>query len=103
MIVCSPMLPHPIAKGYDDPNNYVVSEVDGVPIKNLKHLVEVLRDGTSREVTFKFARMTNRNRENMVFDRRAMLAATEDILKEFGIRYQFSEDLKPVWDVAQKR
>jgi len=103
VIVCSPMLPHPIAKGYDDPNNYVVSEVDGVPIKNLKHLVEVLRDGTSREVTFKFARMTNRNRENMVFDRRAMLAATEDILKEFGIRYQFSEDLKPVWDVAQKR
>jgi hypothetical protein len=46
--------------------------------------------------------MTNRNRENMVFDRRAMIAATEDILKEFGIRYQSSEDLKPVWDVAQK-
>jgi S1-C subfamily serine protease len=103
VLVCSPMLPHPIAKGYDDPNNYVVSEVDGVPIKNLRHMVEVLRDGKGREVTFKFARMTNRNRENIVFDRRAMIAATEDILKEFGIRYQSSEDLKPVWDVAQKR
>jgi S1-C subfamily serine protease len=103
VIVCSPMLPHPIGKGYDDPNNYVVSEVDGVPIKNLRHMVEVLRDGTSHEVTFKFARMTNRSSENMVFERGAILAATEDLMKDFGIRYQFSEDLKPVWDVAQKR
>lgn len=102
VVVCSPMLPHPITKGYDDPVNYVVSEVDGVPIKNLKHMVEVLRDGTNPQVSFKFARMTNRNRENLVFDRRAMLAATEDLLKDFGIRYQYSDDLKPVWDVAQK-
>jgi hypothetical protein len=31
-----------------------------------------------------------------------MLAATDDLLKDFGIRYQYSDDLKPVWDVAQK-
>jgi hypothetical protein len=66
-------------------------------------MVEVLRDGMSHEVTFKFARMTNRSSENMVFERGAILAATEDLMKDFGIRYQFSEDLKPVWDVAQKR
>jgi hypothetical protein len=46
--------------------------------------------------------MTNRNREDMVFNRRAMIAATEDLLKDFGIRYQFSDDLRPVWEVAQK-
>ncbi len=102
VVVCSPMLPHPITKGYDDPNNYVVSEVDGVAIKNLKQMVEVLRDGKNADVTFKFARMTNRNREDMVFNRRAMIAATEDLLKDFGIRYQFSDDLRPVWEVAQK-
>ncbi|HEX9445040.1 MAG TPA: trypsin-like peptidase domain-containing protein [Candidatus Binatia bacterium] len=102
VVVCAPMLPHPIAKGYDDPNSYVVGEVDGIPIKNLKHFVEVLRDGKSPDVTIKFARMTNRNRENLVFDRSALLAATDDILKDFGIRYPFSEDLRPVWEVAQK-
>jgi S1-C subfamily serine protease len=103
VIVCSPMFPHPINKGYEDPNGFVIKEVDGIPIKNLQHFVEVLRDGRGPQVTFKFARMTNRVQENMVFDRRAMLAATEDILKDFGIRYAFSDDLRPVWEMVQGR
>jgi len=100
VIVCSPMLPHPVNKGYDDPNGFVIREVDGVPVKNLKHFVELLRDGKGAEVAFKFARMSNRMQENMVFERRAVVAATDDILKDFGIRYQFSEDLRPVWEIA---
>ena len=103
VMVCSPMFPHPINKGYDDPNGFVVKEVDGTPIKNLQHFVEVLRDGQGPQVTFKFARMSNRVQENMIFDRRAMIAASEDILKDFGIRYQYSDDLRPVWEVAHKQ
>lgn len=103
VIVCSPMFSHAITKGYDDPNGFVIREVDGVAVKNLKHFVELLRDGKGAEVTFKFARMTNRIQENLVFDRRAMLAATEDILKEFGIRYAYSDDLKPVWELVKSR
>jgi S1-C subfamily serine protease len=102
VIVCSPIFPHPINKGYDDPNGFVVKEVDGTPIKNLKHFVEVLRDGQGPQVTFKFARMSNRVQENMIFDRRAMIVATEDILKDFGIRYQYSDDLRPVWELVQQ-
>jgi len=45
--------------------------------------------------------MSNRMQENMIFDRRAMIAATEDILKDLGIRYQYSDDLRPVWEMAQ--
>jgi S1-C subfamily serine protease len=103
VIVCSPMFPHPITKGYDDANGFVLKEVDGVPVKNLKHLVEILRDGKGAQVAFKFAKMANRMQENIVFDRRAVVAATEDILKDFGIRYQYSEDLRPVWEVATGR
>jgi S1-C subfamily serine protease len=103
VVVCSPTLPHPITKGYDDANGFVLREVDGVPVQNLKHLVEILRDGKGAQVAFKFAKMANRMQENMVFDRRAVVAATEDILKEFGIRYQFSEDLRPVWEIATGR
>ena len=103
VIVCSPMFPHTITKGYDDPNGSVVKEVDGIPVKNLKHFVELVRDGKEPQVTFKFARMTNRGRENLVFDRGAMLAATEDILKDFGIRYQYSDDIRPVWEMATGR
>jgi hypothetical protein len=103
VIVCSPMFPHAITKGYDDPNGFVIREVDGVAVKNLKHFVELLRDGKTPEVTFKFAKMTNRIQEHLVFDRRAMIAATEDILKDFGIRYAYSEDLRPVWELAAGR
>lgn len=101
VIVCSPLFPHPITKGYDDPNGFVIREVDGIPVKNLKHFVEILRDGKGPQVNFKFAKMANRAQENLVFDRRAMLAATEDILKDFGIRYPYSDDLRPVWEIVQ--
>jgi hypothetical protein len=97
------MFPHPINKGYDDPNGFVIKEVDGIAIKNLKHFVEVLRDGRTPQVSLKFAKMSNRMQENMIFDRREMLAATEDILKDFGIRYPYSDDLRPVWEMAHKQ
>ena len=103
VIICSPMFPHSITKGYDDPSGSVVSELDGVPVKNLRHFVEILRDGKGQRVSFKFARMTNRGWENMVFDRAAMLAATEDILKDFGIRYPYSDDLRSVWEAGTGR
>jgi S1-C subfamily serine protease len=101
VIVCSPMFPHSITKGYDDPNGSVVSEVDGVPVKNFQHFVEILRDGKEAHVSFKFAKMTNRGQEHLVFERGAMLAATEDILKEFGIRYPYSDDIRSFWDMAK--
>src|SRR5262245_45140427 len=44
VVVTSPMLKHKIAKGYLDPLGQVVKEVNGTPIKNLRHLVELLRD-----------------------------------------------------------
>jgi hypothetical protein len=47
--------------------------------------------------------MTNRGRETLVFNREEILAATESILKDFGIRYQYSDDIRPVWETAKAR
>ena len=44
VIIPSPMFSHKIGRGYDDPYTQAVSEVNGVRIRNLKHLVELLRD-----------------------------------------------------------
>ena len=44
VVVTSPMFPHRIGKGYDNPLSKVVKEINGVRIKNLRHLVEILRD-----------------------------------------------------------
>ncbi|HWO41742.1 MAG TPA: trypsin-like peptidase domain-containing protein [Candidatus Eisenbacteria bacterium] len=98
VVVSAPMFPHPITKGYDDPNYAVVSEVNGIPIKNLRHLVEILRDTGDSQVTFKFARASQPTHETMVFERADLFAATEKILEENGIRYPSSADLRSIWD-----
>ena len=103
VIICSPMFPHAVTKGYDDPNGSVIQEVNGVQVRNLNHFVELLRDLKEPRVVFKFARMISRGREHLVFSRDQMLAVAEEILKDFGIRYPYSDDLRVVWEAAPGR
>jgi S1-C subfamily serine protease len=92
--VSSPMFPHRIAKGYDNPFSKIVKEVNGIRIKNLRHLVEVLRD--SKE---KFTRISfdDKFSETIVFEHQDALKATDEILSDNGIRDQASDDLSAVW------
>ena len=94
VIIPSPFFPHKLAKGYSEPFCYVVKSVNGIAIKNLAHLVAVLRDSKSEFMTFAFA---GRGGEALVFPRKEMLAATDDILTDNGIRTQGSADMMAVW------
>ena len=93
-MVATPMFPDRITKGYDDPSRAVLSEVNGIPVKNLRHLVEIVRDTRTPQITFKFASAGVFTHETMVFDRTELLAATGKILEENGIRYPYSPDLR---------
>jgi PDZ domain len=95
------MLSHRITKGYDDPNTSVLSEVNGIAIKNLSHLVEVLRGIKDSQVIFKFAKAANQPRETLVFNRAEIMSATEEILNDNGIRFPYSEDIRPIWEGAK--
>ncbi len=92
------MLPHPIAKGYGDPTGQVVKQVNGTRIRNLRHLVETLRNVTDQYVEFEFY---EKYVETLVFDRREVLAAMEDILSDNSIGQQCSADLREVWKPAK--
>ena len=98
VIVSSPMFPHRITQGYDDPNRAVLSEVNGVQVRNLRHLVEILRDSRDQQISFKFANSGVLTHETMVFNRADLLDATAKILEENGIRYPYSQDLRAVWE-----
>jgi S1-C subfamily serine protease len=98
VVIASPLFPHRITNGYDDPNNAVVTEINGIPIKNLRHLVETVRDLKTAQIAFKFARSGGFTHESMVFNRDELMAATGTILEENGIRYPFSPDLRDVWE-----
>jgi S1-C subfamily serine protease len=100
VVVSSPMFPHRITNGYDDPKYAVVAEINDVPVKNLSHLVETVRDLRTPQITFKFARSGGFSHESMVFNRDELMAATTKILEENGIRYPFSPDLRAVWETS---
>jgi S1-C subfamily serine protease len=94
VVVTSTMFDHKIAKGYDNPFTKVVKEVNGVPIKNLRHLVELLRDSQQKFTTIRF---DDKASETIVFNHQEVLAATEEILSDNGIRERASDDLSSVW------
>lgn len=98
VVVTSPMFPHRITKGYDDPERFVLTEVNGQRVKSLQHLVQLLRDDTQPQITLKFAKTSRRAHETMVFNRAELLESTSKIIEENGIRYPYSPDLRPIWE-----
>jgi S1-C subfamily serine protease len=94
VVVTAPKFPHRIGQGYDSPQYKVVKEINGVRIKHIRHMVELLRD--SKE---KFTRIVfdDRASETIVFDHQEALRATEDVLSDNGIRQQASDDLSAIW------
>ena len=95
VVISSPFFPHKLAQGYSSPRADVVKTVNGIPVKNLNHLVEVLRDTTNEFITVE---CFNRYGETMVFPRAQMLAATDEILTDNGVRSQGSPDTLAVWN-----
>src|SRR5205807_3827403 len=95
VVVAAPMFPHKIGKGYSNPFTKVVKEVNGVKVKNLRHLVELLRDAKGKYTTISF---DDKGSETIVFDHKEALAATEDVLNDNGIRQRASDDLTALWN-----
>ena len=93
--VSSPFFPNKLAKGYSPAFGEVVKTVNGQEIKNLANLVETLRDLKDEFVTFEFQGHTG---EALVFPRKEMTAATDDILTDNGVRSQGSPDVMAIWN-----
>ena len=98
VIIPSSLFPHKLSKGYSNPVTKVVKTVNGIPIKNLNHLVEVLRDSKDEFITIEFA---GHGGETLVFPRAEMAAATDEILTDNDIRTQGSPDTLAVWNAKK--
>jgi S1-C subfamily serine protease len=98
VVVAAPMLAHPIMRGYADPFGQVVKDVDGVPIKNLRHLVEVLRDGKGEYLSIRFH---GELAQMLVFSRKAIEEATIELMSENGIPRRGSEDVMSIWNAKR--
>ncbi len=96
VVVSSPFLPHKLAQGYGNPLGQVLKTINGVPIKNLGHLVQGLRDSKDEFIVVEFD--TRRGGETCVFPRLDCLAATDEILTDNGVRSQGSADMMAIWN-----
>ncbi len=91
VVISSRMFSHKITKGYSDPLTQVIKTINGIKIKSLRHLVEVINDIKDEYIEIDFE---GTYVETMIFRKKEMDIATEDILSENGIRFQCSDDLK---------
>jgi len=98
VVVPSPFFPHKLSAGYAEPIYEVVKTVNNVRVKNLNHLVEILRDSKDEFIRIEF---DNRYGETLVFPREETLKATDEILTDNGIRSQGSPDTLAVWNARK--
>jgi hypothetical protein len=98
VVIPSPLFPHKLSQGYTNPVGSVVESINGIHVKNLGHLVEILRDSRDEFITIVFA---NRWSESLVFPRSEVAAETESILNDNGIRNQGSTDMLQIWNKKQ--
>jgi S1-C subfamily serine protease len=100
VVIASPLFPHKLGQGYSNPRAQVVKSINGIRVKNLNHLVEILRDSKDDFISVE---CDTRYGETMVFPRAQMLAATDDILTDNGVRSQGSPDTLAVWNAKPAR
>jgi S1-C subfamily serine protease len=98
VVVSSPFFPHKLSRGYGDPVGDVVDSINGTHVKNLAHLVELLRDASGEFIVIEFE---GRGGETLVFRRQEMLAGTDEILSTNGVRSQGSPEMLQIWSAKQ--
>jgi S1-C subfamily serine protease len=95
VVVSSPFFPHKLVTGYSNRFGAVIDSINHVKVRSLRHLVALLRDLKDELVVIHF---DQRGGETIVLPRKEMMAATEAILSDNGIRMQGSQDMLDVWN-----
>ena len=99
VIIPNLLFPHRSMRGYGNVTMAVVEAIDDVPVRNLRHMVEMLRDARGEFVEIGLSGIA----ESLVFRRDQMEQVTEDVLADEGIRHRASPELRQVWNVASNR
>ncbi len=95
VVIAHPLFTHKISKGYEVGYSGAVAQVNGVEIRNLKHLVETVRDATGDYIEFTFH---GNDTDMIVFKRAEAIEATEQVLVDNSVRQPCSADIAPVWN-----
>lgn len=92
---CTQILPHRLTKGYEVTPLSVVTHVNEVPVKNLRHLIGLIKESRGRD--FVIFRFENDQEEKIVLPPGDVEKYARDILRNNNIPSACSEDLKDIW------
>jgi S1-C subfamily serine protease len=95
VVLCSPIVPHKITKGYGVMQLSVVTHVNDQPVKSLRHLIKLIKESKTKDyIIFRFE---DENQEKIVLEPKLVEKFTPEILRNNNIPSDHSEDLKDVW------
>jgi S1-C subfamily serine protease len=94
VVVTSPLLRHKVARDYGDPVNQVVKTINDTPVKNFRHMVELLRDAQGEFLTIEFF---GKRADVIVFPRPDMEKITREVIDDNGITRRGTDDAMAAW------
>jgi len=100
VVIPAPLFSHKLSNGHANMAGQVVKAVNGIPVRNLNHLVEILRDAKDEFIKVE---LNGRGAEMLIFPREETLAATDAILTDNGIRNQGSSEALAVWNAKGQK
>jgi len=93
VVTCSPILPHKINKGYEVGPLSVVTHVNATPIRNLRHMIELIKENKEEFIVFRFG---DKGEDKLVFDPKKVEQLNPQILRNYNIPSACSEDLRDI-------
>ena len=94
VVTCCPILPHKLTKGYGVTPISVLTHVNDQKVRNLKHLIQLIKDNKEEYIVFRFE---NDNEEKIVLKPKDVTKFQPEILRNNNIPAACSEDLKTLW------
>lgn len=89
VVILQKVLADAVNQGYHEYENHVVMRIDGVPVRSMRHLVELVEQSEAPFVTVHLA-----DGQRVVLDRKRASTKTPKILERFGVPHDRSEDLR---------
>lgn len=88
MVILSQVLANDVNIGYEDMSNQQVLKLNGIKVKNIRHLAHIVDSCNDKYLIFELE-----DNFLVVMERQAASAATPQILKDYGIACERSPDL----------
>jgi len=94
VVVCSPILPHKLTKGYGITPLSVVTHVNDQPVRNLRQMIRLIKANTDQFIIFRFE---DEQEEKIVLEPQQVAKYQDRILRNYNIPAPCSPDVGDLW------